>query len=151
MGVKVSILLQYQRIFVPYANGERVTNWILRAAMFVVLVQNILFTILFIAACIPREDIWNELATGGRCVNTFAMLQAGGVINVLIDFGMLLFPLRFVWKLQMHKRHKYRLSAIFAVGLMYVRKKTVGQNHPLLPSWKFVLTLALAVVVLLPS
>lgn len=71
-----------------------------------------------IAACTPREKIWNKLITTGRCHNTHAMYMASGVFNVLSDFAILILPIVPIWNLRLPLKKKILMIAIFSTGLL---------------------------------
>ncbi|KAI0509033.1 hypothetical protein F5B22DRAFT_618232 [Xylaria bambusicola] len=69
----------------------------------------------FILACIPREKIWNP-EIPGRCIDNDAALIASSAINILSDFAILFLPLAAIHHLQVAKKSKLKVTAIFAVG-----------------------------------
>lgn len=111
---KLSILLQYLRIFVPNHAGK------LYYTVLLIIWLNLLFytatTLVEIFTCMPRKKIW-EPSTPGRCVNTGFLVITTGAINVISDFSILMLPLSSIWGLQMPKKRKIALSAVFATGL----------------------------------
>ena len=72
---------------------------------------------LVIFECTPREKIWNPLVEG-TCVNISATFIVTGAWNVLLDFAILLLPIRAIWLLQMPVRKKWQISAVFGLGLL---------------------------------
>lgn len=114
---KLSILLQYIRIFTPSHDGK--TYWIIH----VIIWLNVLFylssTLVEILGCLPRDKIWNS-AVSGYCVNLPAVLTSGAVINIVSDFSILILPIGKVWQLQMTLKRKLKVSAVFAAGLLWV-------------------------------
>ncbi|KAL9608797.1 MAG: hypothetical protein Q9167_006384 [Letrouitia subvulpina] len=112
---KLSILLQFVRIFVPHRKGWLYVLIHLNIWFNLATYTGIFFAIIF--SCVPREKIWNPLVSG-HCVNHHAILIAGGVINVISDFCILFIPIRQVWQLQMSQKRKIGVSAIFAIGLL---------------------------------
>lgn len=128
---KLAILLQYLRIFVP--NKQSKTY---RFTQLLIWTNFIFYVVLgFCAAfmCSPRERIWNPLVPG-KCLSLAGILIAGGVINIFSDFCVLALPLTSIWQLQMATRHKIGISAVFAVGLLYVQRKYI---YPLFGSRRF--------------
>ena len=87
----------------------------------------ILFNFLFYLAnlpveiwpCVPRSKLWTPTEPG-HCINNEEVFVAGGTINVVSDFTILLLPIVEVWRLQMSTRRKIGVSAVFATGLLYV-------------------------------
>ncbi|KAL8741286.1 MAG: hypothetical protein Q9190_006097 [Brigantiaea leucoxantha] len=113
--VKLSILLQFMRIFVPHRTG-----WMYYLIHLNVWLNLVCYLGIFLATilqCIPRDKIWNPTISG-HCSNHHAVLIVGGVINVISDFCILFIPIRSVWQLQMSQKRKIGISAIFGVGLL---------------------------------
>ena len=73
--------------------------------------------ILEIAVCKPREKAWNPLMNGS-CLDTNALNMAGGVLNIIFDFAILIFPMIPLWKLQVPLKRKFMTMAVFAIGIM---------------------------------
>ncbi|KAI0431112.1 hypothetical protein F5Y09DRAFT_305966 [Xylaria sp. FL1042] len=69
----------------------------------------------FILACIPREKIWNPTVKG-QCINVDAALISSSAINILSDITILILPLAAIRSLQMARKSKIKITAIFAVG-----------------------------------
>lgn len=111
---KLSILLLFLRIFVP--GGKNRTYWIIQGV--------ILFNFLFYLAnlpveiwpCVPRSKLWTPTEPG-HCIKNEEVFVAGGTINVVSDFTILLLPIVEVWRLHMSKERKIGVSAVFATGL----------------------------------
>ena len=112
---KLSILLQYLRIFVPNHAGK------LYYTVQLIIWLNLLFytatALVEIFTCMPRKKIW-EPSTPGRCVNIGILVITTGAINVISDFSILMLPLSSIWGLQMPRKRKIALSAVFATGLL---------------------------------
>ena len=114
---KLSILLLFLRIFVP--SGKNRTYWIIQGV--------ILFNFLFYLAnlpveiwpCVPRSKLWTPTEPG-HCIKNEEVFVAGGTINVVSDFTILLLPIVEVWRLHMSTQRKIGVSAVFATGLLYV-------------------------------
>ena len=118
MGIfftKASILLFYQRLFVP--SGVRWTPiwW----SIWFVFWWNALYAIALVLTvafeCVGKDDL---VAAGGQCVNEYAVLIGASVINVTTDLMILVIPIAAIWGLHMPAMKKWRLSAIFAVGTL---------------------------------
>lgn len=115
--MKLSISLQYLRTFVPTHTGR------LHRIVQVLIWFNIMFygvlTFVVIFECIPREKIWKPLTTG-HCVDINSSFIISAAVNVISDFSIFLLPLMRMWNLQMAKKQKIALSAVFATGLLWV-------------------------------
>lgn len=112
---KLSILLQYQRIFVPNHAGK--LYYTVQFIIWLNLLFYIAATLASIFTCMPRKKIW-EPSTPGRCVNIGIVVITNGAINVISDFSVLVLPLNSIWELQMPRKRKIALSAVFATGLL---------------------------------
>ena len=112
---KLSILLQYLRIFVPNHAGK--IYYIVQFIIWLNLLFYIAATLVLIFICMPRKKIW-EPSTPGRCVNIGIVVITTGAINVISDFSILVLPLSSIWGLQMPRKRKIVLSAVFATGLL---------------------------------
>ncbi|KAH8648724.1 hypothetical protein BGZ60DRAFT_570018 [Tricladium varicosporioides] len=95
MLLKVSILLDWLRIFVPGVG-----------------------TIVEIFQCNPREKIWNPLFEGGNCpIHMPAHMLASGIINLISDIIILALPQKVIWKLHISRRNKIGVSLLFTIGI----------------------------------
>lgn len=114
---KASIVLLYQRVFVPVPNRKTI---IWRAIWFVFW-WNLLYTIALILTvtteCVGKED---KVARGEECLKQSALVISATVINVVSDLMILVIPIVAIWGLQMAKKPKFRLTAVFSVGAMQV-------------------------------
>lgn len=115
---KLAILLQYLRIFVP--NKRSKTYYFTQSLIWTNFVFYLVIGFCAAFMCSPREKIWNPLVPGKCRLSLAGILIAGGVINIFSDFCVLALPLASIWKLQMATKHKVGISAVFAVGLLYV-------------------------------
>ena len=116
--IKVAILLQYLRIFVPNRRGNLVLYCTIMITMGLVIAFYVIITAFTIAQCVPREKIWNPLMPGGFCFSSEGIFGATGVFNVISDFTLLLIPIWSIWQLQMKKSRKIAITAVFATGLL---------------------------------
>ncbi|MCJ1460422.1 hypothetical protein MMC28_010804 [Mycoblastus sanguinarius] len=114
---KASIVLFYQRLFVP--SGTRGTSiwW----SIWFVFWWNVLYAIALVLAvafeCVGKGAL---VAEGKQCVDEYAVLICASVINVTTDLMILVIPIVAIWGLHMPAAKKWRLSAVFAVGTLGV-------------------------------
>ena len=73
--------------------------------------------------CRPFAKIWDGLLPG-TCASGKAIFLASGIINIVIDLIMIILPMPLVWQLQMSQQRKFALSAVFALGILYVFPST---------------------------
>ena len=112
---KLSILLLYLRVFAPSKKGW--TYIIIHLLLWFNAAFYLADTIVEIAACIPRERIWNP-DVPGRCVNIDVLILATAIINSISDVSLLLLPIFAVWRLHLRTSQKLGISAIFMAGLL---------------------------------
>ncbi|KAF2106037.1 hypothetical protein BDV96DRAFT_675857 [Lophiotrema nucula] len=109
--VKLSILLFYQRIFFVTTGYRRIS-----------LALTLLSTTWYIAAqvanlltCQPIDSFWHRLKPG-KCFNFNAMYLGTGIVDLLIDIGILVLPIRMACKLHLPTRTRVAVAGIFALG-----------------------------------
>ena len=116
--IKLSILLQYLRIFAPTRKGNMFIYVGAHICIWSSLAMYLVETVFEIDICTPREKIWNPLLDTGHCFDIYATFQATGIFNVISDFAILILPMPSVWKLQMSFKRKILMTAIFATGFL---------------------------------
>lgn len=114
-AAKVSILLQFLRIFVP--TRKDATYWAIHFLIWTNLFFYTIVTFVFIFQCSPREKIWNPRVSG-KCLNTNLVFLISGAWNILSDVSILVLPIHSIFKLHLPLRRKIEVSAIFAIGLL---------------------------------
>ncbi|OCL06645.1 integral membrane protein, partial [Glonium stellatum] len=112
-AAKLAVLLQINRIFA--GAQKNFTYWSVRVLITVNVLaySGIFFARVF--ACVPREKIWNP-AIPGRCISTSGSIIATGGINTISDLTILFLPLYGVWGLQMPRKRKLAVGAVFGTG-----------------------------------
>ncbi|MCJ1309565.1 hypothetical protein MMC25_003225 [Agyrium rufum] len=108
--VKISILFLYVRLF-PTRN-IRIAAWILGLISIAVGLIGI-FGGAF--QCQPIERIWDK-SIPGHCIDGIASLKSTSIINVALDFVVLITPLPVIWKLQLSWRRKMLVMGVFLLG-----------------------------------
>lgn len=115
---KCSILFQLRRLFCP--DGTRnSTFWAIHILVFVCGAYYTAAIFSFTFQCIPREKTWNPLLPG-NCINVSAAIVVQGVINLVLDVGILIIPLWAIWTLRLPMKRKLGISAVFGVGILWV-------------------------------
>ena len=116
---KLSILLQYSRIFNPTGKGNLSMFLTIRIGMCAIFIFYFIEMFFNIFLCNPREKIWNPLITTGTCYgNTAILLQTRGIFNVVSDFAILIMPMPSVWSLKMSLRRKLLTTGVFGSGFL---------------------------------
>ena len=112
---KLSILLQFKRVFVPAHAGK--TYWLIHFLIWSNLLFYLAVMLLEIMKCLPRKKVWNPTMQG-RCIDLPFAPKAGAVINIISDFSILVLPIGKIWQLQMSPKRKLGVSAVFSTGLL---------------------------------
>lgn len=115
--IKLAVLLLYLRVFSTRRRDS--FDRAVRTLMVVICVFYFALSIAKICQCIPRARIWDS-SISGRCVNLSALLVSSGLFNIVSDICILLVPLRGVWSLQIGRKRKVGIYAVFTVGLVSV-------------------------------
>ena len=112
---KAAILLLFHRLFIVDRTRRTSIWW----AIWFVFYWNLLYAIALILSvafqCVGKAD---RVAAGKECYNEFAVLMCASVINVTTDLMILVIPIVAIWGLKLPSAKKWRLSAVFAVGLL---------------------------------
>lgn len=111
---KASILLLYLRVFAP----ARTLRIIIHFNLWANVVFYIIGFFVTLLICLPREALWNPYIRNIKCLNAVAAELASAVFNVVSDFAILILPISMVWKLQMQRKKKLAVSAVFATGVL---------------------------------
>lgn len=107
---KVSILLQYLRIFIQ--KRFRVACYTLLGVVVVYSLYTF-FTAVF--ACTPIAFFWDP-SLGGKCLNRFAIWFANSGINIGTDILTAVLPLPMLKRLELPRRQRRALMIVFALG-----------------------------------
>lgn len=117
---KNSILLYYLRLFgTPgIRQGFRNMLFVTQALVIVWLIASVIPGIL---RCHPINDMWNPLVISASdvrhyCIDANAYYVSTSTFNVVLDVWILMLPISIVWTLQLSRRRKAGLSAIFLFG-----------------------------------
>ena len=114
--VRLSIVFLYRRIF----STQKFHFWS-TIAICVITLWWVVFTVFTLVPCIPPQSFWNGNQFTARCYNYDSFFLGIGIVEIILDFVILLMPVRMVLKLQMSARRKALLCFIFLLGAGYVR------------------------------
>ncbi|KAK3298771.1 uncharacterized protein B0H64DRAFT_386106 [Chaetomium fimeti] len=116
---KLSIVVFYRRIF----KGKifSIASTILLGA---VAAWGVAFFFATLFECMPIPMVWKTLfGTPDHqavCYNYLPMFWATAISNMIMDVAILTLPMPFVWRLNMPRRQKIAVSAIFLLGAFVV-------------------------------
>lgn len=113
--VKVSILLLYHRLF-GVNKGFRIALCVAGTLTIMWWIAAFLDSIL---ECIPVQAIWDKSLKDPKCQNVRASALGTGIANMILDILFLIIPIPMIWKLQVTRRVKVSLTAIFLLGALY--------------------------------
>ncbi|OAL49913.1 hypothetical protein IQ07DRAFT_644183 [Pyrenochaeta sp. DS3sAY3a] len=106
---KVSFLIQYRRLFPSHTIQKICTSGLVFLGIWGVAQQ-----LITAFSCVPLELLipkWH-----GRCIPTFSVFNLNSVMNMVTDFAIFAIPIRPVLHLQMPRRRKLHLLAVFCLG-----------------------------------
>ncbi|KAI1177386.1 hypothetical protein F4777DRAFT_203668 [Nemania sp. FL0916] len=109
--IKLIILLFYRRIFI--GRIFNMCNWILIVLSVVWFVSAVAFW-LFTCATYFKDvsgETWYYFERRGRSV-----LLGVFLFDNIIDFGLVILPLPFTWRLQLNLKHKIAVTVVFIIG-----------------------------------
>lgn len=112
---KLSILLQFQRIFVTVRRS--IADITIKCLIWFHALLYLALLLVCVFQCVPRSKIWNK-KTPGTCINVDAAYIMYGVVNVFSDFLILLWPVPFIRRLQVPLRKKIALCLVFSAGFL---------------------------------
>ena len=105
--------MQIMRIFTPHKLSKM---W---KAIYITMVINFFFyiAILFHAAflCSPTEKFWSPFIKGD-CMDLGSTYITSAAFSAVTDIVILILPLHATWSLQMARKQKIAVSAVFLIG-----------------------------------
>ena len=114
---KLSMLFLYLRIFT--GSRFKVLTYTLIG---IVTASGCAFVLVTIWQCKPIAAFWDKsllLNKNNHCFSSEAFWFSYSIVNIVLDFLVLLLPIHEIWKLQLPKRDKLALCAVFSLGLLY--------------------------------
>ncbi|KAI1298853.1 hypothetical protein F5Y03DRAFT_367229 [Xylaria venustula] len=123
--IKSTFLILYLRLF---HTVRQLRIWILGGLVSIV-TFHLLVTILVLDFCIPHEGDggWGSQKYNSRCgINYLRLNTAQGVVSTLTDFYILAIPVTTVLSLQLSKKKRIGVAAIFLTGLLATVFSVVG-------------------------
>ncbi|KAJ3526341.1 hypothetical protein NM208_g11236 [Fusarium decemcellulare] len=110
LAVKLSISIQCLRIFITPAARRLFLSLIVFFSVY-----GTLCLMLTIFTCWPVAKYWDD-SIPGRCLDNRALRYAFAGINIVNDIALLIAPMPFLQNLQIARRVKFVLMAVFAAG-----------------------------------
>lgn len=118
--IKVAILLQLLRIFVPL-NKRNAMFWICHVLIWLNFCFYTVNVFIAIFLCNPVKKNWSSLLSSSNIrncskVNKFYLI--GNAINAASDVSIVILPQPVIWHLQISLKKKIGLGVIFLIGLL---------------------------------
>ncbi|KAE8165061.1 hypothetical protein BDV40DRAFT_259305 [Aspergillus tamarii] len=156
LGFKVSLLASYLRI----GGFVKVYRTIIIVAIVAVVVNQVIFTFLFIFPCKPIAMQW-DTSLSGTCINTLKSYYALAGTSLGFDIIIIALPLPVLWNLQLGKRQKVALCCVFALGFFVTiiqiiriftiaRLKTYTDSKPVI-LWSIIETSLAVIIACVPT
>ena len=115
--VGLSIIIQYQRIFVPTPHLDAILYYGCHIVIWASILFYSLAAIVSIFLCKPIEKAWDPLVAG-RYLDDTAVDIATSVFRTFFEFLILLLSLPTIWRLKMRLPKKLAISALIGTGLL---------------------------------
>ncbi|KAK1994256.1 hypothetical protein LX36DRAFT_713996 [Colletotrichum falcatum] len=138
--IKASILFSYLRIFHLPDEKIRTALWV---TMIINLLTGLIFVFVGVFQCQPITLAWT-FWTGeakGKCVNIVYVSLAHAGINITLDLWILILPATQIWGMNLARRKKFAVMAMFSLGLFLTVVTAVRipaildfRNYPLNPT-----------------
>lgn len=115
--IKVSMLIQILRIFVPRGSQSR-TYYVIHALMWITILYYTIMAFLHVFTCQPIHKLWHPWVKG-KCMNLGAMAITTATVNVFTDLCILAIAQRVIWKtMKRDGSGRIRISLVFLAGIM---------------------------------
>lgn len=109
--IKISILLQYRRIFVM-----TIIQRLIHVLLVLFGAWTLVLVFLLSLVCVPVAKFWNPTVEG-HCLNELVIWYVVAGINLVTDFTVCLMPMPVISHLQLPLRQKMLLGGVFCLGL----------------------------------
>ncbi|KAE8446570.1 hypothetical protein EG329_011902 [Mollisiaceae sp. DMI_Dod_QoI] len=110
---KVSILLFYRRFSAP--SLKQTFHYSVMATLAFVVAYTIAISVCLFVVCTPLTGFW-DVSVPHHCLDERRLEIVAAIINISVDFVIMILPLPTIWSLQLAKRQKRALSGIFMLG-----------------------------------
>ncbi|KAH0279120.1 hypothetical protein KCU91_g1949, partial [Aureobasidium melanogenum] len=108
---KISILLQYRRVFVGSGIQRVITG-----SIGVIIVYGLWSVFSTAFMCTPVAYFWDR-SIGGHCLSRLGVWFANASINIITDVVICLMPVPILNRLKLPRKQRYALIAVFCLGL----------------------------------
>ena len=123
-ATKISVLLFYRRISIKFSRGFIIATW---AGIIFNIFYMIAFCMVLLLLCSPINAYWNSfnpiwvlMHPGQHCGKENIELPLSGVFSVIGDFYSALLPILIIVNLNLTRRQKLSLYALFSLAFLIV-------------------------------
>ncbi|KAF6790706.1 hypothetical protein CMUS01_16258 [Colletotrichum musicola] len=120
--VKIALLLFYLRL-----DNRPMMRWTVYGLTFVVVATAVAHIVIAVVECSPPQLFWTSKGDQQiymtHCLDQAtqqAVWDATGITVIVTDIILWICPIPMIWKLQLPKRQKWAVSAVFACGIISV-------------------------------
>ncbi|KAI1207474.1 uncharacterized protein F4807DRAFT_178975 [Annulohypoxylon truncatum] len=114
--VKVSILLEWARIFTP-DHGRSIFFWASRVLICAAIIGYTGGIVITVVRCVPVVPIWRFYVTP-KCLIQKERVDILCIFNISLDTFILILPQWVIWKLQISRKRKLGVSLVFSIGIL---------------------------------
>ncbi|KAF3026726.1 hypothetical protein E8E14_014762 [Neopestalotiopsis sp. 37M] len=121
--IRISVCLFYRRIFSTKAFRTRsmIMIWVCVAWLIPAFVVSL-------CLCFPLEKFWNSLLPG-QCIDFNMYYLIIGIFETLLDFAILVLPVRAIFQVQLPLKKQLMLAGIFLLGIIAVITNALRISH----------------------
>jgi hypothetical protein len=112
---KLSILLQMERIFVPFHHTK--TWYLVLCFTFVNMSWFVAVGFVTLFQCRPVKKRWDP-SLSGHCLDYSIWVVVAAIFNMLSDFIILALPIVWISRLKMDLKRKLTTGAVFFIGAL---------------------------------
>ncbi|UPX11656.1 uncharacterized protein EKO05_0002250 [Ascochyta rabiei] len=117
--LKVTLILQIRRIFMPHNRSLHARPLLLWTIDSFLILNVMFYAALFLfqfLACRPLAHAWNPLVLGTCVKDKLVVHVVSASINTASDLIIVTLPQPVIWRLELSKKRKWGLSAVFLLG-----------------------------------
>lgn len=119
--LKVALILQIRRIFMPHSRSLRARPfvlWVIDGFLVLNVIFYIILVLFQLLACRPLAHAWNPLVPGTCAPGKLSVHIISAAINVASDLIIVILPQPVIWRLELGRKRKWGLSAVFLLGAL---------------------------------
>lgn len=119
LPLKVSLILQIRRIFMPHERSIRErppSLWIIDGFLTLNVMFYLVLILFQLLACRPLAHAWDPFIRGTCVPDKLVVHIVSAAINTASDLIIITMPQPVIWRLTISNKRKWGLSAVFLLG-----------------------------------